>query len=66
MGIFGYLFDWGILRHMSGQSQTSIVVLTIAIGFTGGHHRPVYIAERLVRELSAGTPHLLIRHRDLP
>lgn len=33
MGIFGYLFDWGILRHMSGQSQTSIVVLTIAIGF---------------------------------
>ena len=33
MGIFGYLFDWGILRHMAGQSQTSIVVLTIAIGF---------------------------------
>ncbi|MEP1091127.1 MAG: branched-chain amino acid ABC transporter permease [Rhizobiaceae bacterium] len=33
MGVFGYLFDWGILRHMSGQSQTSIVVLTIAIGF---------------------------------
>lgn len=33
MGVFGYLFDWGILRHMSGQSQTSIVILTIAVGF---------------------------------
>ena len=33
MGVFGYLFDRGILRHMSGQSQTSIMVLTIAIGF---------------------------------
>lgn len=33
MGILGYIFDWGVLRHMSGQSQTSIVVLTIAVGF---------------------------------
>jgi branched-chain amino acid transport system permease protein len=33
MAILGYLFDWGILRHMSGQSQTSIVILTIAVGF---------------------------------
>ncbi|MGI9363967.1 MAG: branched-chain amino acid ABC transporter permease [Rhizobiaceae bacterium] len=33
MGVFGYAFDWGVLRHMSGQSQTSVVVLTIAVGF---------------------------------
>lgn len=33
MAVFGYLFDWGVLRQMSGQSQTSIVILTIALGF---------------------------------
>ena len=33
MGAFGYLFNWGILRHMFGQSQTSIVIMTIAMGF---------------------------------
>ena len=33
MGVLGYLFNWGILRHMFGQSQTSIVILTIAMGF---------------------------------
>lgn len=33
MGVLGYLFDWGVLRHMSGQSQIAIVVLTIAVGF---------------------------------
>jgi len=33
MGVLGYLFDWGVLRQMSGQSQVSIVILTIALGF---------------------------------
>ena len=33
MGVFGYLFNWGVLRHMFGQSQTAIVILTIALGF---------------------------------
>ena len=33
MGLFGYLFSWGILRHMFGQPQTAIVILTIAVGF---------------------------------
>ena len=33
MGVLGYLFNWTILRHMFGQSQTSIVILTIAMGF---------------------------------
>ncbi|UAW97835.1 RNase adapter RapZ [Halopseudomonas nanhaiensis] len=39
---------------------------TISIGCTGGHHRSVYLAERLLKELSANTANLLIRHRDLP
>ncbi len=33
MAALGYLFDWGVLRHMFGQSQVSIVILTIALGF---------------------------------
>ncbi|MEE9314600.1 MAG: branched-chain amino acid ABC transporter permease [Rhizobiaceae bacterium] len=33
MAFLGYLFDWGVLRQVSGQSQTSIVILTIALGF---------------------------------
>lgn len=33
MAAFGYLFNWSVLRHMFGQSQTSIVILTIALGF---------------------------------
>ena len=33
MAILGYIFDWGILRRVAGQSQTSIVILTIALGF---------------------------------
>ena len=33
MSLFGYLFDWGVLRRVAGQSQTSIVILTIALGF---------------------------------
>ncbi len=33
MAVFGYLFNWGVLRHMFGESQTSIVILTIALGF---------------------------------
>ena len=33
MAVLGSLFDWGVLRHMAGQSQTAIVILTIALGF---------------------------------
>ena len=33
MGALSYLFNWAILRHLFGQSQTSIVMLTIAMGF---------------------------------
>ena len=33
MAALGYLLDLTILRHMFGQSQTAIVILTIALGF---------------------------------
>ncbi len=33
MGVLGYLLDYLILRHLFGQSQTAVVILTIAIGF---------------------------------
>lgn len=33
MGAFGYLLDRTVLRFMFGQSQTAVVILTIALGF---------------------------------
>jgi UPF0042 nucleotide-binding protein len=38
--------------------------LTVAIGCTGGRHRSVYLAERLVRAFGAEWP-VLVRHRGL-
>lgn len=33
MGTLGYLLDLTVLRFMFGQSQTSVIILTIALGF---------------------------------
>lgn len=33
MGALGYLLDVAVIRHMFGQSQTAVVILTIALGF---------------------------------
>jgi branched-chain amino acid transport system permease protein len=33
MAVLGYLLDFFILRHLFGQSQTAVVILTIALGF---------------------------------
>jgi branched-chain amino acid transport system permease protein len=33
MGVLGYLLDYAIIRRMFGQSQVSVVILTIALGF---------------------------------
>ena len=59
--IHQFLQKW-LPRYAAGERS----YMSIAIGCTGGHHRSVYIAERLVRELSANFSNLLIRHRDLP
>lgn len=40
--------------------------LTVAIGCTGGHHRSVYISEKLAKNFSANYPEVQIRHRELP
>tara|TARA_R110002111_G_scaffold315_1_gene2879 strand:+ start:1104 stop:1958 length:855 start_codon:yes stop_codon:yes gene_type:complete len=55
-----FLNKW-LPRYAAGERS----YMTIAVGCTGGHHRSVYLAERLVNELRANTPNLLIRHRDL-
>ena len=59
--IYQFLLKW-LPRYAAGERS----YMSIAIGCTGGHHRSVYIAERLVRELSPHFSNLLIRHRDLP
>lgn len=59
--IFHFLQKW-LPRYAAGERS----YMSIGIGCTGGHHRSVYIAERLVRELSVHSSNLLIRHRDLP
>ena len=59
--IYEFLHKW-LPRYAAGERS----YMSIAIGCTGGHHRSVYIAERLVKELSDSCSNLLIRHRDLP
>jgi len=59
--IYQYLHKW-LPRYAAGERS----YMSIAIGCTGGHHRSVYIAERLVQDLSDNFSNLLIRHRDLP
>ncbi len=39
--------------------------LTVAIGCTGGHHRSVYVAEKLAKNFSPVYPEIQIRHREL-
>jgi UPF0042 nucleotide-binding protein len=59
--IFHFLQKW-LPRYAAGERS----YMTIAIGCTGGHHRSVYIAERLLLDLGTQTANMLIRHRDLP
>ena len=59
--IHHFLEKW-LPRYAAGERS----YMTIAIGCTGGHHRSVYIAERLLQNLTGKVSNLLIRHRDLP
>ena len=40
--------------------------LALAVGCTGGQHRSVTVVEELARRLKEKTPHVSVRHRDLP
>ncbi|EGG99133.1 Hypothetical ATP-binding protein [gamma proteobacterium IMCC2047] len=39
--------------------------MTVAIGCTGGHHRSVYLSERLAKHFTDKLPNVQVRHRDL-
>lgn len=58
--IFGYLNKW--LPRFAASNRAYV---TVAIGCTGGHHRSVYIAQRLGSALRTTLKNLQVRHRDL-
>ncbi|MGX5220739.1 RNase adapter RapZ [Pseudomonas segetis] len=58
--IHAYLSKW--LPRFAASNRAYV---TIAIGCTGGHHRSVYIANRLGKALKAQLKNVQTRHRDL-
>lgn len=58
--IFAYLNKW--LPRFAASNRAYV---TVAIGCTGGHHRSVYLAERLGAALGDSLKNLQVRHRDL-
>ena len=58
--IHAYLSKW--LPRFAASNRAYV---TIAIGCTGGHHRSVYLAERLGQALKPVLKNLQVRHRDL-
>ncbi|MFT5781262.1 MAG: UPF0042 nucleotide-binding protein [Pseudomonas sp.] len=59
--IHAYLHKW--LPRFAASNRAYV---TIAVGCTGGHHRSVYLAERLGQTLKPQLKNLQVRHRDLP
>ncbi|RJG11901.1 RNase adapter RapZ [Pseudomonas cavernicola] len=58
--ILAYLVKW--LPRFAASNRAYV---TIAIGCTGGHHRSVYLAERLGQALKEPLKNIQVRHRDL-
>src|SRR5690606_51170 len=58
--ILGYLSKW--LPRFAASNRAYV---TVAIGCTGGHHRSVYLAERLCNALREPLKNVQVRHRDL-
>lgn len=59
--IYGFLTDWIPRFEKENRSY-----MTISIGCTGGKHRSVYLAERIVVTFKANRGSVSIRHRDMP
>lgn len=58
--ISGYLQKW--LPRFAASNRAYV---TVAIGCTGGHHRSVYLVERLGQALKEQLKNVQVRHRDL-
>ncbi|TFF34611.1 RNase adapter RapZ [Pseudomonas sp. RIT623] len=58
--ISSYLLKW--LPRFAASNRAYV---TVAIGCTGGHHRSVYITERLGQLLQQSLKNVQVRHRDL-
>jgi UPF0042 nucleotide-binding protein len=58
--IHSYLQKW--LPRFAASNRAYV---TIAVGCTGGHHRSVYMAERLGAALKTTLKNVQVRHRDL-
>jgi UPF0042 nucleotide-binding protein len=58
--IFSYLNKW--LPRFAASNRAYV---TVAIGCTGGHHRSVYLANRLGDALKPILKNVQTRHRDL-
>jgi len=58
--ILTYLNKW--LPRFAASNRSYV---TVAIGCTGGHHRSVYLAERLGQALKQPLKNVQVRHRDL-
>ena len=58
--ISSYLLKW--LPRFAASNRAYV---TIAIGCTGGHHRSVYLTERLGKVLQQTLKNVQVRHRDL-
>ncbi|WP_263260402.1 RNase adapter RapZ [Pseudomonas sp. RIT-PI-S] len=58
--ISSYLLKW--LPRFAASNRAYV---TVAIGCTGGHHRSVYLTERLGELLQSTIRNVQVRHRDL-
>ncbi len=58
--ILAFLRDW-----LPGFEEAQRSYVTVGIGCTGGHHRSVYLVERLAASLRESFPEVLIDHREL-